>query len=640
MRTTLPWTCAVLLGAIGWLLGYFMGDSVDGRAGAAPLAAGTTNIAAASSTGGALIGRPDGVFAGKDFESAAATILEDRNQMRQAARLYQMVEGLSAAEIPAALNAAMHLEPNKRMALVNGLILRWVELDPQAAVQYASQLPRDPKYLYVQTTALGSWAEKDFTAASQYVLALPPGKDRDVSIGGLATGLASTDPQRALALLAEHLPANSGDGLDFASNVIQQWAQKDFEGAMSYALGIKDRDRRRNTLVQMAYGESNKAPQDLVNWAKDLPDREARNAVAETALRRWSARDPQAVLAYARTLPPGSVAESAFSSAIAHLAERDPAEARRIVEQMPETAVRTRALQSFISAWAHQDVASATEYVKGLPEGSARMQALGTLAQQVTQKDPEAALAIIELLPDGNARRSGLQQISWQWGRSDPKAAAEYFLENPLPGEEGNYLLSNVLNNWSNNAPDEVLEWAAKLPEGRERSRAISSALGQIAGSDPESAATAALKQSGEAQASSVTAVTARWAQHDPASASAWVAKLPESDARNNAFTSLIYQWAEADAAKAAKWLEDLPEGKSRDSAVRTFSERVTARDPEGAIQWAGTISDEGTRRSAIENITRNWMRRDSTAATAWVQSSKLFSAEERARVLSFQQKK
>ncbi len=96
MQTKLPWLCAALLGVIGWLIGYSM-NSEPSAAGP-----GATAAAAISSSGATPAADPETAAMVKDFEQSAATIMEDMNQMRQSHRLWQMVEHLSAAEMPGA----------------------------------------------------------------------------------------------------------------------------------------------------------------------------------------------------------------------------------------------------------------------------------------------------------------------------------------------------------------------------------------------------------------------------------------------------------------------------------------------------------------------------------------------------------
>ena len=216
--------------------------------------------------------------------------------------------------MPGALSAALHLDPQKRHMLVNGLVAHWTELDPRAAGQYASSLSSDQQYAWVRSNALAVWADKDFAAASQYALALAPGKKRNDALGGIASGLAKKDPVAALNFFEENLKnTTANEGMNIRSMIVQRWAQKDFDAAAKYALTIQDRQTRRDMLSRLSYSEMNKSAQDFLNWAKEIPDRESRVQLTDNALSNWSHKDPQAVLQYARTLQPGSIQENAMA---------------------------------------------------------------------------------------------------------------------------------------------------------------------------------------------------------------------------------------------------------------------------------------------------------------------------------------
>ena len=187
MQTKLPWLCAALLGFIGWLIGYSMNSGPSAPAPDSTTAAG---LSSGGDSGATPAADPETAAMVKDFEQSATTIMEDVNYLRRSHRLYQMVEHLTAADMPGAMNAAMHLDQQKRAMLMNGLIAHWAELDPKAAVQYASALPKEQQTQWLRTNALAIWADKDFTGASQYALAMPPGKERNEALGGIATGLA------------------------------------------------------------------------------------------------------------------------------------------------------------------------------------------------------------------------------------------------------------------------------------------------------------------------------------------------------------------------------------------------------------------------------------------------------------------
>src|ERR1051325_4739804 len=111
MQSKLPWLFAALLSIIGFFVGYSMGDANSaGKGTSATPTSPKPEISSSRDSDATPAADPETAALVKDFEQAAASIMEDSNYLRQAHRLFQMVEHLSAAEMPGALNAALHLD--------------------------------------------------------------------------------------------------------------------------------------------------------------------------------------------------------------------------------------------------------------------------------------------------------------------------------------------------------------------------------------------------------------------------------------------------------------------------------------------------------------------------------------------------
>src|SRR6187401_3546286 len=111
MQAKLPWIFAALLGLTGFLIGYSVGDTnFAGKDTRASEVRAKPALIWSTDSGATPAADPETAALVKDFEQAAASIMEDSNHLRQAHRLFQMVEHLSAEEMPGALNAALHLD--------------------------------------------------------------------------------------------------------------------------------------------------------------------------------------------------------------------------------------------------------------------------------------------------------------------------------------------------------------------------------------------------------------------------------------------------------------------------------------------------------------------------------------------------
>ncbi len=91
-------------------------------------------------------------------------------------RLHELVRSLASEEIPAALEkvrqAAEDDEKNSSnaMDLIAALASRWAELDPRAALAYGWAWNDDDARKIFLRAAMSKWTEKDFPAASGWLL--------------------------------------------------------------------------------------------------------------------------------------------------------------------------------------------------------------------------------------------------------------------------------------------------------------------------------------------------------------------------------------------------------------------------------------------------------------------------------------
>ena len=97
------------------------------------------------------------------------------------------------------------LRDNEKSMVLPIVISRWAELDPQAAVAYAQNLPVGSFRNWALTSAISGWAEHDTAAAMAWVDQMPPGQQREQAMQTIVSALADKDPKAALTFL-ENLP--------------------------------------------------------------------------------------------------------------------------------------------------------------------------------------------------------------------------------------------------------------------------------------------------------------------------------------------------------------------------------------------------------------------------------------------------
>lgn len=115
-----------------------------------------------------------------------------------------------------------------------------------------------------------------------------------------------------------------------------------------------------------------------------------------------------------------------------------------------------------------------------------------------------------------------------------------------------------------------------------------------------------------------------RLAKTDSPGAARWAATLPSGGGRSRALAEAIAEWADDDAAAAGNFLNGLPPSSDSDAARERFARNVFDQDPVGALSWAASITDAGDRQQTSERLVRSWIRKDAGSAKNWVQQSTL----------------
>ena len=103
-----------------------------------------------------------------------------------------------------------------------------------------------------------------------------------------------------------------------------------------------------------------------------------------------------------------------------------------------------------------------------------------------------------------------------------------------------------------------------------------------------------------------------------------WAADLPEGSLRGNAWSAAYAKWTSEDPLAVSEAILDLPPSADRDQAINGFVSALAGQDPEAAVLWAAEISGDGLRESAMVRVGTRYFQQEPSAAAAWFESSGL----------------
>lgn len=387
----------------------------------------------------------------------------------------------------------------------------------------------------------------------------------------------------------------------------------------------------------------------------------------------------------------------------ATLAEQQQRRVRSFEEAMDEPGqmARLKSLVDLYAGMGPDELAAEADKLDGMPMAD-RILASMMLFSRWGEVDPLGALEYSKTMGFGGmfARPTVLRS----WASLDPVNAAKYFEEHPGefegmgPGRGGDDGAELVAREWAKLDADKALEWADSL-EGRQRSEAMISVLGELAAKDPAQAAAMAAQLDEGDRARAFSEIAEQWALKDFGAAEAWantlsgeareeamssaVAALAKSDpvlaadkalamaagdarqdaigdvagdwsrispaeaatffvengspADERAIREIIGNWVGKDASAAQGFIQSQPAGPLRDEAAQVFVWSNRSGSAAESVALAETITDERTRDRTIGIGVSRWMQQDEPAARAYVEQSELLSASAKERLLSGQ---
>lgn len=466
-------------------------------------------------------------------------------QMAAALRLSQLG---SPEEIRALLEHARSLPAHTARDLaVQTLLKRWLDFDPEAAVEYCRR--HEEKQL---SKLIGSWAALHPGEAEAYVLTLPSGEAWRRAWSALCEAAAARSPGEAWRLL-QRMPSEVYLREGFYRRILgddPQEAAAQLENLPPHALHPAQRAVARLL--------TEKDPAAAWEWALS---RSGADSLASEVFRHGLAQNPAQALAMLAALPAeerrvilthmhvqqapaGEIAQALrndtaltveekqrLASRVFGMASRtDPAAAQALLPFVPANSLAS-SMKSYLDTRSRRDPAAAEAWMSGLPQGPLR-----EAAETAWQANAEEAANP----PDRTSPQSFVAQAAGYVERDDPRLAnleASHVAELMASADGPPPFAENILSGLAAQNPSAAAEWLATVE--------VDQKTGPMA-----------------AQFSTA------WAMEDPAAAAAWARALPEGPLARTAAQNIARQYHVFAPDEAKVWAESLPAGPVKDAAL------------------------------------------------------------------------
>jgi hypothetical protein len=269
-------------------------------------------------------------------------ILAERDLRQRTSDLEAFINGLSSSDFADALRRIQKIPGSNERELASRLLVaRWVQTDPEAALNFASS---NRGFEYIADDVFQAEAELDVQGALDRAKGIMDTDLRYMALRGVLSFIADSDPAGALALAQSlgDFPGNES----LSSVIYRQWASEDPQGAALQAMqDTGSGNPWRSPINQVARTWAAQDPTSAANWAISLTDPEAEARSIAQVMRQWARDDLTAAANWVNGLSPGSSYDAAAAALAYSIGWNDPQTAINWANNIADASVRTSALQ-------------------------------------------------------------------------------------------------------------------------------------------------------------------------------------------------------------------------------------------------------------------------------------------------------
>jgi hypothetical protein len=304
------------------------------------------------------------------------TILADRDAQHRLSNLEAFINGLQPTEYADALKRIRKVPGNNDRELASRLLIsRWVQNDPDGALQFAAA---NRGYEYIADSVFEQAATTDLQSALERAKALPDPNLRYMALRGVLSFMAGTDPVAALQLAPTLGEFRGNEPL--SSVIYRQWAANDPQAAALQASQNNSEEGWRSPVNQVVRTWASQDPTSAANWSLSLPDGDARSRSISQVVRQWAHDDATGAANSVSGMSPGGPHDTAVAALASSMAATDPQNAVNWAQSISDVTARDNALQRISREVMWRDPAN----------GNALLQAAGVPPNLIPSAPPTA----------------------------------------------------------------------------------------------------------------------------------------------------------------------------------------------------------------------------------------------------------
>ena len=505
-------------------------------------------------------------------------------------------------------DAAAVIDTQQRATLLQILVARLTEIDPQTAANIALDAYQNKNYSLLPQV-YRHWSKLDIEAAIESANNIKDSYQQNTAAQGVLASISVTDVERVTEI-SKRLGIETSEE-QYVSNALVEKAIQDPEAAIQEAMLMPQGYEKDNALSGIIDAWATQDPQQAFSYVERIADNRIRQQLQETVLYRWAENDPQTAYEVMLTLPKGRVSNVNYTI-FTNIANQDPREALNLIESISSSRNRVDAYNATIQTWAAKDAQAAANFVAQIDNKQLRQQLAPTVIQYLSSQSPDDALLLArELDPTGQQylQETVIGQIAgtnpdraFQLAQSadqvivrqqlmvsvvnnlsyqDPSRAAGMIDQIPASDVTAD-IINSVVYNWANSDPDAAMAWV-NSKSGQLRNDGLISIGSQLASVDPDLAASYLPQLNGEVRASWVQNITYYYSSYDILEAATWIENFRGETIYNDLLSSVVGQAASSDVDYALQLAQNSSNTEQRNGLIRQIADQLSYSDPQRA---------------------------------------------------------
>lgn len=505
-------------------------------------------------------------------------------------------------------DAAAVANAQQRTSLLQILVVRLTELDPQTAANIAMEAYQNKDYSLLHHV-YQHWGKLDLDAAMSSANNIKDNYQQKTAAQGVIASIDVTDVQ-LITEVSKQLGVETTEE-QYVGNALVEKANQDPESALQEAMLMPQGYERDSALQGVIDAWAVQDPQQAFAYVERIADNRIRLQLQETILYRWAEVDPQAAYDVMQTMPKGRTSNVSYTI-FTNIANQDPREALNLIENISSSRIRVDAYNATMQTWAAKDAPAAANYVLQIDSKQLKQQLATTVIQYLSSQSPDDALLFAqELDPTGqlymqdtvigqiastnperafqlaqSAEQATVRQqlmvtvvnnLSYQ----DPSRAAAMIDQIPS-AEVTADIINSVTYNWANSDPDAAMAWV-NSKTGTMRNDGLISIGSQLASVDPELAAAYLPQLNGEVRDSWAQNITYNYSSYDLDEAVTWIENFRGEAIYNNLFSTVVSQAVNSDVDYALQLAQSSPNVEQRNVMIRQIADQISYSDPQRA---------------------------------------------------------